>query len=300
MLSSFIQALSIDISSDSTLLISASADKNVKIWGLDFGDCHKSMFAHQDSVMQVRFVKDTHYFFSVGKDRLLKYWDADKFEQILSLSAHQAEVWALAVSGLGDMVVTGSCNFPSTFEFKYITNCFLLRFSAGNDRSIRIWQQTDEQVFVDEERENALEAMFEQGLEKEANAGQQGPGQMDGSGLASQNESGRATRASLETLKAGERLIDSIDLAIGERERMEEFGRMMSNYEEALRKFEAEKGQKSTKAIFGLPVQAATAPTKPAPAPLNPLMLGKTADRFMLHMIKTVRTTDLEEVRCDC
>lgn len=60
------QAMSIDISSDSTLLVSASADKNVKVWGLDFGDCHKSMFAHQDSVMQVRFVHDTHYFFSVG------------------------------------------------------------------------------------------------------------------------------------------------------------------------------------------------------------------------------------------
>ena len=33
---------------------SGSADKNIKIWGLDFGDCHKSIFAHQDSVMQVR------------------------------------------------------------------------------------------------------------------------------------------------------------------------------------------------------------------------------------------------------
>ncbi len=44
--------LSIDISSDSTLLISGSADKNVKIWGLDFGDLHKSFFAHHDSVMK--------------------------------------------------------------------------------------------------------------------------------------------------------------------------------------------------------------------------------------------------------
>lgn len=45
--------LSMDISSDSTLLVTASADKNIKIWGLDFNDCHKSIFAHQDSVMQV-------------------------------------------------------------------------------------------------------------------------------------------------------------------------------------------------------------------------------------------------------
>lgn len=45
--------LAMDISSDGTLLVTASADKNIKVWGLDFNDCHKSIFAHQDSVMQV-------------------------------------------------------------------------------------------------------------------------------------------------------------------------------------------------------------------------------------------------------
>lgn len=45
--------LTMDISSDGTLLVSGSADKNIKIWGLDFGDCHKSLFAHQDAVTQV-------------------------------------------------------------------------------------------------------------------------------------------------------------------------------------------------------------------------------------------------------
>ena len=44
--------LSMDISTDSSLLISGSADKNIKIWGLDFGDCHRSLFAHADSIMQ--------------------------------------------------------------------------------------------------------------------------------------------------------------------------------------------------------------------------------------------------------
>lgn len=55
-----------DISSDSHLLVSGSADKNIKIWGLDFGDCHRSLFAHGDSVMQVAFVHNTHYVFTVG------------------------------------------------------------------------------------------------------------------------------------------------------------------------------------------------------------------------------------------
>ncbi len=67
-----------DISHDSKLIVTCSADKNVKIWGLDFGDCHKSIFAHDESVMQVAFEHQSHYFWTVGKDSMLKYWDGDK------------------------------------------------------------------------------------------------------------------------------------------------------------------------------------------------------------------------------
>ena len=45
--------LGFDISSDNSLLVSCSADKNIKICGLDFGDIHKSIFAHQDSITSV-------------------------------------------------------------------------------------------------------------------------------------------------------------------------------------------------------------------------------------------------------
>ena len=69
--------LSIDISSDENLIITASADKNVKIWGLDFGDCHKSIFAHDNGITAASFVNKTHYFFTTSKDGAVKYWDAD-------------------------------------------------------------------------------------------------------------------------------------------------------------------------------------------------------------------------------
>ena len=52
-----------DVSSDGALLASGSADKNIKLWGLDFGDCHRSIRAHEDSVMAVAFVPKTHYLF---------------------------------------------------------------------------------------------------------------------------------------------------------------------------------------------------------------------------------------------
>ena len=37
---------------------------------------------------------NTHYVFSVGKDGLLKYWDADRWELLLELPGHHAEVCA--------------------------------------------------------------------------------------------------------------------------------------------------------------------------------------------------------------
>ena len=48
--------LSFDISSDNMLLASGSADKNIRIWGMDFGDIHKSIFAHQVAIFPLTLI----------------------------------------------------------------------------------------------------------------------------------------------------------------------------------------------------------------------------------------------------
>lgn len=50
------------------------------------------MLWYNDGLMQVAFVPNTHYAFTVGKDRLLKYWDLDRWELLLDLPSHHAEV----------------------------------------------------------------------------------------------------------------------------------------------------------------------------------------------------------------
>ncbi|XP_026679376.1 WD repeat-containing protein 3 [Diaphorina citri] len=77
--------LSLDMSYDSTLIATGSGDRTVKVWGLDYGDCHKSLLAHEDSVTGVTFVPKTHYFFTTSKDGRVKQWDADNFERIVTL-----------------------------------------------------------------------------------------------------------------------------------------------------------------------------------------------------------------------
>ena len=59
--------LALDSSDDDVILASGGADKSIKIWGLDFGDTHRTLYGHEDSVTDLRFVRRTHYFFTSSK-----------------------------------------------------------------------------------------------------------------------------------------------------------------------------------------------------------------------------------------
>lgn len=182
--------LSLSISYDSKVIATCSADKNIRLWGLDFGDCHKAFFAHQDSIMAVQFIPHNqdgngHHLFSASKDATLKYWDGDKFEQIQKLPGHHGEIWALAVSRTGDFLV-----------------------SASHDKSIRIWQQTDEQLFLEEEREKELEDLYESTLTTSLETDENLP---DGEQPSEVAPAGKQTS---QTLMAGERIAEALELGI--------------------------------------------------------------------------------------
>ena len=191
--------LSMDISYDSKLIVTCSADKNVRLWGLDFGDCHKAFFAHQDSIMQVAFIPHNqdgngHHFFSASKDSTIKYWDGDKFEQIQKLEGHHGEIWALTVSRTGEFLV-----------------------SASHDKSIRMWNQTDEQIFLEEEREKELEELYEStlttSLEQEEDLGEE------------KTEAVAAGKQTVETLMAGEKIVEALEVGMPDLAVMHEYHR---------------------------------------------------------------------------
>ncbi|KAK4750068.1 hypothetical protein SAY87_027517 [Trapa incisa] len=225
-----------DISSDGDLIVTGSADKNLMIWGLDFGDRHKSIFAHSDSVMAVQFVRNTHYVFSVGKDRLVKYWDADKFELLLTLEGHHADIWCLAISSLGDFIVTGS-----------------------HDRSIRRWDRTEEPFFIEEEKEKRLEQMFESDLDNDF-----GNKYIPKEEIPEEGAVALAGKKTQETLSACDSIIEALDLAETETERIAE-------YEEEKTKGKVTEFQP------------------------NYLMLGLSPSAFVLRALSNVQTSDLEQ-----
>ncbi|EST06247.1 Small-subunit processome, Utp12 [Kalmanozyma brasiliensis GHG001] len=198
--------LALDISGDSKLCVTVSADKNVKLWGLDFGDCHKSIFAHNESIMGVCFERgqqggglmggrqgNSHHFWTVGKDGLVKHWDGDNFQMIQQLEGHHGEVWAVAPGHAGKMVVT-----------------------AGADRSIRTWEKTDEPLFLEEEREREMERAFENAgqtrQDEELAIGSLADGaDPDAQGASSGPEATAVSKTTSETMMAGERLIEALE-----------------------------------------------------------------------------------------
>lgn len=244
--------LSIDISFDSKVIITSSADKNIKIWGLDFGDCHKSLFAHQDSIMSVKFLPESHNFFSCSKDGLVKYWDGDKFECIQKLAGHQSEVWALAISNNGKYVV-----------------------SASHDRSIRIWEETEDQVFLEEEREKELEEQNETALlsSLEEGSGDAAFRKDVGGDEADQDEAADVRKQTIESLKAGERLMEALDLGIPEIENRE-------HYEKELKAWNKHKGD-----------------AKPVKPPGNAILtaISKTPEEYILETLARIKPSQLED-----
>ncbi|KAI8929330.1 WD40-repeat-containing domain protein [Entophlyctis helioformis] len=199
--------ISMDISSDSSLIATASSDKSVKLWGLDFGDCHKSLHAHEDSVMACQFVWGTHFLFTASKDKTLKYWDADKFEQVQRLEGHHGEVWSLAVAKYGSFVVSGS-----------------------HDRSLRLWEKTDDQFTLEEERERLLEEMHEREAaaadskqDMPIGSGAPDAGENIGNGL---HEVGAAGTKTADTLKAGEKIMEALEVWEKERGDFDKYDRL--------------------------------------------------------------------------
>lgn len=237
--------LAMDASDDDILLASAGADKTVKIFGLDFGDTHRTLHGHEDSITDLRFVKRTHNFFTSSKDGTVRYWDGDRFEQILLLNGHFAEVNSLAVSRTGGFVLSG-----------------------GMDRQVRVWERTRDIVFLEEERERELEQVFDRVNDRDEGGTasildrKRGEEEDDESVGDDQPQSEAAVRRSVLSVSAGDRIIEALERADQETKDIAQF-------------------RKS---------QGVNAVRQP-----NPLLLNMEPAQYLLWVLKTVRSAELEQ-----
>lgn len=159
-------------SSDDTLVVSGSADKYIRVWGADFGDCHCALLAHGGPVTQVAFVQQTHYVLSCGRDGAVKYWDADRRILVKEIASTGHDLWALAPSSLGDLIVV-----------------------AGKERLLRCFKQGKDQIFAHLEDDARKEKTIVDSFLKDANENQ---------------AEGQLGKRDLASLKHGEDIIEAI------------------------------------------------------------------------------------------
>lgn len=122
---------------------------------------------------------------------MIKYFDGDKFEQIQKLETHHGEIWAMVVGKTMDLIV-----------------------SASHDKSIRTWETTGDEIFLEEEREKELEQLYESTLTSSLE---------DRDGGDGEDEVGQAGKQTMETLMDGEKIIEALDLAVEDLKAIEKY-----------------------------------------------------------------------------
>lgn len=203
------------ISSDSKLLISSSADKNIKIWSLEFGDCRKSIFAHQDVITSLVLLPNNSHsnnafssfsstaanenlIVSSSKDGSIKFWDVSTFEEVQRFPfSHFKEIWCLSSSPIASYGGDGGH----------------VIVSVGKDRSIRVWRSGLESLFPEEEKERQAEEELERSMLED------NPFEVD---TSSATASSKATTKTTLSLKAGERILEAIEVADEQRRKEDE------------------------------------------------------------------------------
>jgi U3 small nucleolar RNA-associated protein 12 len=180
---------------------------------------------------------------------------SSQFEKIQTLEGHHGEVWALAVSNRGNFVVTGS-----------------------HDKSIRIWEKLDDPLFLEEERERDLEKLYDANLAETMNRDDdrvgigRGADGGDSGGSQEQIEVAQVTKQTTETLMAGEKIMEAIDIADADLALLAEYETAKSGLNE-------------------IQISALPAPAR------NPLlaMQGLEAETYVLQVIEKVSSTALQD-----
>jgi WD40 repeat protein len=96
--------------SDGSHLVSASWDREVKLWGTDNGQNLALLRGHSWKITSLAFSKDSQRLVTGSYDRTALVWDVASGSPIWTLKGHAGPIHAVALSAEGNRVFTGSAD----------------------------------------------------------------------------------------------------------------------------------------------------------------------------------------------
>ena len=251
-----------DISSDGNLIVSGGLDKSIKIWGMDYGDCHKTLPAHNDIITCVKFIQDTHFFITCSKDCTIKYYDADTFEfiQLLNNDLFCNQFLYLDINSEGTQII-----------------------SSCNDNSIKIFNLSQEQVVPKLTQQDLLEKNMIKEQEKEFN------NMNNNTNNVNENNMSNQMIKKMDHLTYAENLIEKINMCEKFKENVLQYHMEIDEFIKNNKLVSEDKDKIKDVKIYNLNISM----EKPRP---NILFFGKNIFQVILEEIKKIPYFDLESV----
>jgi WD40 repeat protein len=109
--------LSVAISADASLALSASADKTLRVWSLRTGKCLAIFKGHLDIVVSVAISPDESFALSASEDRTLRFWDITSGQCIRIIEGHEwnAEISQSMYANLSNWITSVAISGDASF-----------------------------------------------------------------------------------------------------------------------------------------------------------------------------------------
>jgi GTPase SAR1 family protein len=129
------QVQGVAISADGRWAVSGSADKTVRVWDVETGECLATLEGHTQSVYGVAVTADGRRIVSGSFDKTVRVWDVETGKCLATLGGHTSTVMGVSVTADGRWAVSGSAD--KTVRVWDVENGKFLSTFVGHDDSVR-------------------------------------------------------------------------------------------------------------------------------------------------------------------